>query len=152
MKKTKKLLLLFAVIVTALVCFALSASALNATGQCGDNVYWEYNSTTGELVISGEGAMTDYKLVYNDTLEAMTDSPFFYSDIKSVVINNGVTTIGDYAFYSCGSLTEVTIGNSVTTIGDWAFCYCGSLTDVYYGGTQEQWEKISIGEKNSSIL
>ena len=42
-----------------------------------------------------------------------------------------MTTIGDYAFYYCDSLTSVTIGNSVTTIGDYAFAYCDSLTGIH---------------------
>ncbi len=119
----KKLFLLLAVVVTAVVCFAFSASAktVAATGQCGDNVYWEYDSVTGELVISGTGPMTDY---------GWGDSPFYNSGIKSVVINEGVTTIGDDAFCYCGSLTEVAIPDSVTTIGDDAFYYCKSLIEV----------------------
>ena len=47
-----------------------------------------------------------------------------------VIIGDGVTAIGDYAFHDCGSLTSVTIGNSVTTIGDSAFYNCDSLTSV----------------------
>ena len=51
-------------------------------------------------------------------------------DLTSVVISEGVTTIGDSAFDDCSSLTSVTIGNSVTTIDDWAFFYCSSLTSI----------------------
>ena len=51
-------------------------------------------------------------------------SPFYYlTTLKSVIIGNSVTSIGDYAFYGC-SLTEVTIGNSVTSIGSGAFYDC----------------------------
>ncbi len=126
-KNIKKIFLFVAVVVTALVCFAVSASALNATGQCGDNVYWEYNITTDELVISGTGPMTDYENYYS--------SPFYSNNIKSVVINDGVTTIGDYAFFDCGSLTEVTIPDSVTIIGEEAFYFCDSLTNVTFGNS-----------------
>ncbi len=71
--------------------------------------------------------------------------------LTSVTIPNSVTSIGDYAFYGCTSLTSVTIPNSVTSIGDYAFEYFDSLTDVYYGGTQEQWEAISIGSDNQCL-
>ena len=47
----KKLVMLFAVIVMSLM-FAISANALDATGRCGDDVYWSYDSNTKELVIS----------------------------------------------------------------------------------------------------
>ena len=53
--------------------------------------------------------------------------------IEDLVIPNGVTMIGDYAFYNCDALTSVTIGDSVTTIGEKAFGGCDSLTSVTIG-------------------
>ena len=47
-----------------------------------------------------------------------------------VVVPDGVTEIGDWAFLGCGSLTEIVIPNGVTKIGDWAFLGCGSLTEI----------------------
>ena len=64
--------------------------------------------------------------------------------IPSVFNGVAVTSIGDYAFANCSSLTSVTIPNSVTSIGDWAFYDCSSLTDVYYGGNESQWKQIKI--------
>lgn len=101
-----------------------SAKTVSASGSCGPNVTYTYNSSTGELVISGEGPMNDYSDSYSYR------SPFYDSDIKSVVISDGVTTIGNYAFYSCDYLTSITIPNSVTSIGDLAFYYCTNLTSV----------------------
>lgn len=66
----KKMFLLLAVVVATVIYFAFSVSALDATGQCGENVYWEYDSTTDELVIGGSGDIRDYS-IYNFT------SPFF---------------------------------------------------------------------------
>ena len=51
-------------------------------------------------------------------------------NVKSVIIGNGVTSIGESAFEDCDSLTSVTIGNSVTSIGDEAFRGCTGLTSV----------------------
>jgi len=52
------------------------------------------------------------------------------SGLTSVTIPNSVTSIGSYAFYNCSGLTSVTIGNSVTSIGDYAFSYCSGLTSI----------------------
>ena len=65
-----------------------------------------------------------------------------------------MTSIGESAFQSCGSLTEVTIPKSVTSIESFAFYDCGALATVYYGGTQEDWDalKKNIGEENTPLL
>ena len=87
------------------------------TGSCGDNVIYSLNTETGVLTISGTGEMTD--------------SPFSQnSNIKSVIIENGVTSIVTYAFSGCTSLTSITIPDSVTSIGESAFDGCTSLVSV----------------------
>ena len=101
--------------------FGIKASALSSSGKCGKNVTYTYNSETKELVINGTGPMYDHD---------SNGSPFRYSDIKSVVIGNGVTTIGDNAFYFCEHLTSVTIPDSITAIGDLAFAYCKNLVCI----------------------
>ena len=52
------------------------------------------------------------------------------SNVKKIVIQDGVTSIGDYAFVMCSSLTSITIPDSVTSIGDYAFRGCSSLTNI----------------------
>ena len=54
----------------------------------------------------------------------------YFSSIKSVVIPNTITTIGDYVFSRCTGLTSITIPNSVTSIGEWAFSNCDGLTSI----------------------
>lgn len=102
---------------------ASAANELAPTGQCGDDVYWNYDSTTGELTISGTGAMYNYDY-WN------LKSPFMYTNIKKICIRYGVTSIGDSAFKSCNSLTSITIPNSVTSIGDYVFESCYTLTGI----------------------
>ena len=72
--------------------------------------------------------------------------------LTSVTIPNSVTTIGDSAFEDCSGLTSVIISDSVTSVEACAFANCGSLTDVYYGGSEEQWKQISIGDMNGCLL
>ncbi len=82
--------------------------------ECGDNLMWSL-SEDGVLTISGTGAMDNYLLE--------TDTPWYkYNNkIKSIVIENGVTSVGNYAFRFCTTATAVTIANSVEKIGDYAF-------------------------------
>ena len=100
---------------------ASAADELATMGQCGDDVWWMYSKDTGSLVIAGQGDMWNYE--YDST-------PFREKYILEVEIDNGVTSIGDYAFYCCSKLSRVEIPNTVTSIGDCAFFYCRSLTSI----------------------
>ena len=87
-----------------------------ATGRCGDNVTWTLDSN-GLFTVSGTGTMTNYGGITGK-------SPPWYEHrdkIKSVVIENGVTSVGRYAFIECSNLTSVTIPDSVTVIAKDAF-------------------------------
>ena len=88
-----------------------------------DNLTWTLTAD-GTLTISGEGAMKDYNSDDNP-------SPVYNnSNVKKVVIEDGVTSIGNSAFNECISLTSITIPDSVTSIGTYAFYDCSSLTSI----------------------
>ena len=100
----------------------ITASAVSSatSGTCGENLTWTLSD--GVLTISGTGAMTDY---------GSSNSPFLgRTDIQSVVIKSGVTSIGNLAFCSCTKLVNITIPDSVTRIGYNAFEGCENLTSV----------------------
>ena len=92
--------------------------------------YWNEGNLTwklyedGTLTISGTGAMKDYNA--DDNLSPAYNN----SDVKKIVIEDGVTSIGDAAFYGCSSLTSITIPDGVTSIGESAFSDCSSLTSI----------------------
>ena len=94
------------------------------SGKTGDCT-WTLDNT-GTLTISGNGAMGNYDYDY---FSGITAAPWG-ANIKTVVIEGGVTSIGYMAFYGCKLLTSVTIGNSVTSIGAFAFRGCTGLTSV----------------------
>lgn len=96
------------------------------TGDCT----WTLDDD-GTLTISGNGAMRNYYYEYEDDYEG-TDVPWRGSlnSIKKVIIEDGVTNIGNYSFYGCTGLTSVSIGDSVTSIGCCAFSHCLNLISV----------------------
>ena len=104
----------------------ITASAETTTGPqkwIEDNLTWTLTAD-GTLTISGTGAMKDYS--YNNN-----QSPAFNnSSVKKVVIEDGVTSIGEYAFYYCRKSTSITIPDGVTSIGSYAMSGCNSLTSI----------------------
>ena len=76
----------------------------------------------------------------------------YCSALTSLIIHDGTTSIGISAFMNCTSLGSVTIPRSVTDIGGYAFGSCRSLADVYYGGTETDWTKITIGNGNGNLI
>ena len=113
----KKQLLLFLFALLPMLAMAQS-------GWCGEHVTYTYNSTTNKLTIQGQGAMDDYS--------SYLSVPWYSyrENIKTVIIEEGVTRIGEDAFYHCSGLTSVTIPNSVTSIGQSAFSSCSCLTSI----------------------
>ena len=104
----------------------LSASAETTTEPqvwIEDNLTWTLDAD-GTLTISGTGAMKDYNAADNLSPAHMN------SDVKKVVIEDGVTSIGELAFYKCSSLTNITIPDSVTCIAYAAFHGCSSLSSI----------------------
>ena len=98
-----------------------------ASGTCGEDLIWELTEA-GTLTISGSGAMTNY----SSSQKAPWDS--HKSSIKTLVLEDGITSIGNSAFSGCSNLTgTLVIPESVKTLGSSAFYNCTSLTGVDLG-------------------
>ena len=104
MKKINKAMLFTMTFLTMVICLCFGAGAVSDvivdSGECGaegDNVTWVLYDD-GELVISGEGEMADYDYDY----EAPWNSEY---NVKSVVVENGITSIG-YLAFQCNNLKE----------------------------------------------
>ena len=101
------------------LCLVLCAGLLPGTaraaeivdsGTCGENLTWVLDSE-GTLTISGTGEMEDYNCPWVDQR----------SFIQAVIISEGVTSIGDTAFYQCSKLSSVSLPDSLESIGSSAF-------------------------------
>ncbi len=116
--------------------FSISAGAetigesdvtIGYSGECGnteeDEVYWAFDAGNGTLTISGNGAMIS---------GVVNDIPWqgVKNKIKKVVIEEGVTDVGDYAFIDCRALQTVVLSDTVETIGGAAFDTCMNLTEI----------------------
>ncbi len=147
--KAKAIILLTALgVLMVSLCLAEAVS-----GTCGTGVTWTYSD--GTLTISGEGEMANYtknKVPWANYRET----------IQTVIVNQGVTAIGNHAFNSCFSLTAVTLPEGLTRIGAQAFFSCTSLSSIslpdaltdigsYAFGLCEGLSQITLPDSLSSI-
>lgn len=100
-----------------------------ASGTCGENLTWTLR-LDGTLTISGTGTMQDYEYTTDDNGDRHTTAPWYAYSPTKLVIEDGVTYIGHYAFLGCGLTGSVTIPETVTGLGWESFGLCGGLTDV----------------------
>ncbi|MBR5460168.1 MAG: leucine-rich repeat protein, partial [Clostridia bacterium] len=101
--------------------FTVSVNDALASGEL-DGCEWKLRFD-GTLLVYGDGAMPDFTNVLAPWYE-------YRSQIKSVVVERGITSIGAYAFFNCNVIEDVTLPLSVTRIGEGAFSGCGSLSVI----------------------
>lgn len=132
-------------IVAIMMAFAAKAQT---SGQCGDNLTWNFDSSTGTLTISGTGDMWDGVCPWWDYYHQVTDLVIGNSvtstgagafanhpNLTNVTLGNSLISIGECSFMGCTKMLSVEIPNSVLSIGDEAFCACYQLCDVTIGNS-----------------
>ena len=105
----------------------MSKIKMPKSGETGQ-LLWRYDPKDSSLTLSGTGALPDYPIGKAPWFE-------FNDQIDTLVLKEGVTRIGDYAFYNCTELTSVEIPEGVTYIGESAFACCQSLESVTIPGS-----------------
>lgn len=120
-------ILIFALTLCAALAITAAAADTVKSGTCGEDLTWTLD-TDGVLTISGLGIMENY--VYDEL--GGSSAPWYScrENIESVVIKNGVKTIGNYAFLDCKKLDDISIPSSVVSIGEYAFWDCTGLGSV----------------------
>ncbi len=120
------------------VCGCLDPKYI-ALGTCGDGLTWILTSE-GVLTISGEGAMSDYS--------PSSSAPWSENaaSIRSLVIKDGVTSIGSYAFADCSNLRNTVVPESVESVGESAFANCSSMGRITFKS-----ENVSIFDSPDTI-
>ncbi len=107
------------------------------------------DSVTGIGASAFAGCSSLESVAIPDSVQQIGESAFSgCSSLAEVVIPDKVKSIEYYTFDGCLALTEVSIPSGVTEIGESAFGFCDSLADVHYAGTEEQWQKIRIDNRN----
>lgn len=116
------------------------------SGKCGDNLTWMLDEE-GTLTVSGTGDMYEY--TYGSDSIGTHPWHSWKWDIQKVIIEDGVTSVGDCAFWNVPYLTEVTLGDDVSYIGEQAFCECSNLSSIHIGKGLQSTGKLAFFDCDS---
>ena len=119
----KKLTLLTSVLAAMMLLFMTNSFAQGGTTG---PLTWNFDPTTGTLMITGEGEMPDY------TAPSYAPWNEYRFDIYNVIMQHEITSIGDFAFSQCRNLPSITLPNGITRIGYRAFYDCRSLLSITF--------------------
>ena len=127
MRRIAATLLVLALLLVYLPARASAAEV--ASGTCGDSLTWQITDD-GTLTISGTGAMEDF--------EGFLAPPWMDHKqlVKKIVVEEGVTYLGDYAFYEFEALTDMNLPDSLTGTGDFVFEGCSALTYIDFPASE----------------
>ncbi len=143
MKRVLSVLLVFAMMISVAPSvvggteYGSEAGTVSVVGgSCGENVNWSFDESSGTLTISGEGEMNDY------AYDGMQEYYDVLHNANRVVIEEGITSIGEGAFQYC-PMTEISFPSTLKAIGGFAFAKADQLQKIEYNGCSIE----SIGER-----
>ena len=118
-----------------------------ANYYCGSNLLGTFDNGTGTLTITGIGTMYNY-------YAAPYGAPWhnIRTQIRRIVIGEGVTYIGKHSFDGCTNLSQATLPPSIEAVGHSAFLNCTGLRYAAYSGFKSQWDAIDIDGGNTDLL
>ena len=123
MKRIEKILLYIGVlsIIFSIIFISQKAEAQEMAGQCGESLNWSYDAENETLIISGQGEMDNYS----------RSAPWsiFKEKITQIILEDGITYIGTYAFYGC-NIEKIVFPSTVKSVGEYAFDNCDNLTEI----------------------
>ncbi len=118
------------------------------SGNCGETATWTLNGNT--LRISGEGAVADYI----DPNSMYASFPGWYDyreDIHTVIVDEGITVLGDYAFYDYKNLETISLPEGLVEIGNYTFANCIGLKEVKLPATLEKIGDPALNYNNNGF-
>lgn len=124
---------------SVVICIAILAVSLSAVFSAfANDVDWRYDETNKTLYVFGSGDMTDFSDEYSSPWSSCLNS------VEKVVIEDGVSSVGDYAFSGASVLSAVTLGDSVCRVGKNAFSVCPKLLSLTLSENVTQIEDSSF--------
>lgn len=111
-------------------------------GSCGDTLGYLLTDS-GSLILTGSGAMREFS--------SYSSAPWYnqHASVTSIVLPEGLTSIGTYAFYNFSALDSVSIPAGVASIGSQAFHKCTALKEITFEQTVS--DSLTVGE-NAFLL
>ena len=112
-------------------------TALTASGECGENAKWEVDTVSGTLRITGTGNMEDY---------SYSSCPYnnYKSIVKKIIIGEGITSVGEYAFSGFTNADDISLSSSITKIG-WDAFYNTAIESIELPSSLSYLDGFSFG-------
>lgn len=108
--------------------FTVNTFASSIRGTCGEDAFWTLEN--GTMTISGYGPTTNFEHPGNMYSTVFPEWDEYKDEIKKVIVEEGITSLGDFAFYKCFNLETAILPAGLTRIGNWTFYDCISLKSV----------------------